>query len=123
MSITAIETHYAEDLLTDSPQVARIRRDAAGRDLVIEICAESDRIWLIDRKEKDVEQALVAEVLCPNTEPLQGLVRDDVPDLLAEIDQLRAALAAVLRGETRLPVPGPSDRPTPEITEETTNHG
>lgn len=88
----------AESLLADSGRVALIRRHAAERDLVIEICAESGRAWLIDRAAKDVEQALVGEVLCPNSEPLQGLVRDEVPDLLAEIDLLRAALAAALRG-------------------------
>lgn len=87
-----------DDLLTDSPQIAMIREHAAGRDLVIVTCAETGREWLIDRKEKDVEQALVAEVLCPRTEPLQGLVRDEVPDLLAYIDRLRAALAVALRG-------------------------
>lgn len=84
------------DLLADPPHIAQIRRHAAGRDLVISTCAETGREWLIDRKEPDTEQALVAEVLCPRTEPLQGLVRDEVPDLLAYIDQLRADLVARL---------------------------
>lgn len=88
----------ADDLLTDSPRVAMIRKHAAERDLVIVTCAETGREWLIDRKEKDPEQALVAEVLCPRSEPLQGLVRDEVPGLLEEIDQLRAALESTRRG-------------------------
>ncbi|MEV4287392.1 hypothetical protein AB0K40_17950 [Nonomuraea bangladeshensis] len=82
------------DLLADPPNIAQIRTHAAGRDLVIATCAETGREWLIDRKEPDTEQALVAEVLCPRTEPLQGLVRDEVPELLAYIDQLRAELKA-----------------------------
>jgi hypothetical protein len=85
-----------DHLLADPPRIALIRQHAADRNLVIEICAESGRAWLIDRAETDVEQALVAEVLCPNSEPLQGLVRDEVPDLLAYIDLLRAELAARL---------------------------
>lgn len=83
-------------LLADPPHIAQIRAHAAGRDLVIVTCAESGREWLIDRKEPDTEQALVAEVLCPRTEPLQSLVRDEVPDLLAYIDQIRAELLARL---------------------------
>ncbi|MFD9950558.1 hypothetical protein ACFWYW_57480 [Nonomuraea sp. NPDC059023] len=91
------------DLLTDSHRIALIRRHAGERDIEVEICAESGRAWLIDRAEKDVNQALIGEVLCPNFEPLRGMVRYEALDLLAEIDRLRAALAAALAN------PGPPD--------------
>ncbi|MFD1546947.1 hypothetical protein [Nonomuraea guangzhouensis] len=91
-------TVNVRDLLTDSARVAQIRSHAAERDIIVSVCAESGRAWLIDRAEKDVEQALIGEVLCPNSEPLQGMVRFEALDLLAEIDRLRAALAAALRG-------------------------
>ncbi|MGW4641823.1 hypothetical protein ACWEN6_25115 [Sphaerisporangium sp. NPDC004334] len=81
-------------LHAEPDQIAAIRSSFQRRDWRIELCAETGRYWLVDRAAADPEHALIAEVLCPNPEPLQAVLNEDIPHLLAEIDHLRAQLGS-----------------------------
>ncbi|NUR07438.1 MAG: hypothetical protein HOQ45_10535 [Nocardioidaceae bacterium] len=75
------------------PGVEALRQRLAARRWVSVITGDG-RALLVDRGTGDAEQAVIAELLARNIEPLRAALDEDGPYLLAEIDRLRDLVVA-----------------------------